>query len=65
MEIVDIKKLKRHEQLIEMIRIAEANGLKVQGIFMPEGISRWIAMRDELNKIVYIFCVDSFMWYSE
>lgn len=53
----------------EIMRMAEPEKLKAQGIFRPEGISRLIAMQDKSDKIVYSSLLWSFyvfqMWYNE
>lgn len=53
----------------EIMRMAEPEKLKAQGVFRPEGISRLIAWQDKSDKIVYSSLLWSFyvfqMWYNE
>lgn len=50
-------------------RMAEADRLRAQGIFQPEGVDRLIALQDKSDKIVYSSLLWSFyvfqMWYNE
>lgn len=53
----------------EIIRLAEPNRLKSQGIFAPEGIKQLIAKQEKSDKIIYSSLLWSFyvfqMWYNE
>lgn len=53
----------------EILRLAEPDRLKKQGIFRPDGMQRLIAMQDKSDKIVYSSLLWSFyvfqMWYNE